>query len=183
MAFHPRSILCITFTKAAAANMANRVFDEAAALDRAHRRRSSMPRSRAMSNREPGCIAAGAGAAALRHGAGDPGRPEGADSARLLHAAAAAVPVRGQYRLLVSRCWTRRRRRSCSTRPAWACCWKPPKTPESPLGRALATAIAGCRRPHLQGSGCPKRSASAIWFATLDRFPPAASMPRSPACA
>ena len=36
----PARILCITFTKAAAANMANRVFDDAAGMDRARRRRA-----------------------------------------------------------------------------------------------------------------------------------------------
>ena len=36
----PAKILCITFTKAAAANMANRVFERAGRLDRARRRRA-----------------------------------------------------------------------------------------------------------------------------------------------
>ena len=46
----PEKILCLTYTKAAAANMANRVFDTLAAMDGARRRRSSTrrsPRSRA----------------------------------------------------------------------------------------------------------------------------------------
>ena len=41
---------------------------------------------------------AGAGAPAVRAGAGDARRPQGADHPRLLHAAAAAVSVRGQCR-------------------------------------------------------------------------------------
>ena len=36
----PAKILCLTFTKAAAANMANRVFDTLRRLDRARRRRA-----------------------------------------------------------------------------------------------------------------------------------------------
>ena len=40
----PARILCITFTKAAAANMANRVFDTLAPVDRARRRARSMRR-------------------------------------------------------------------------------------------------------------------------------------------
>ena len=46
---------------------------------------------------------AGAGAAAVRRGAGDAGRAQGADHPRLLHAAPAAVSVRGQCRRAFSR--------------------------------------------------------------------------------
>ena len=45
----PAKILCLTFTKAAAANMANRVFDTLRAMDRARRRdarRGDPPRSK-----------------------------------------------------------------------------------------------------------------------------------------
>ena len=42
----PAKILCITFTKAAAANMANEVFKRAGRLDRARRRRARQARSR-----------------------------------------------------------------------------------------------------------------------------------------
>ena len=93
----PAKILCLTYTKAAAANMANRVFErlagwttlDDAALekeirqDRAEARRRQAPRARPQ---------------AVRRGAGDAGRPEGADHPRLLHAAPAAVPVRGRRR-------------------------------------------------------------------------------------
>ena len=41
----PEKILCLTYTKAAAANMANRVFDDAREMDAALRRASSTPRS------------------------------------------------------------------------------------------------------------------------------------------
>src|SRR5215468_9511391 len=79
----PAKILCITFTKAAAANMANRVFDE-------------LRRWTALDDAE-------LDAAAVRHGAGDAGRTEGADDPRLLHAAAASLSVRGQCRRALHR--------------------------------------------------------------------------------
>ena len=49
----PAKILCLTFTKAAAANMANRVFDTLARLDRARRRRArhGNPRDRRQARR------------------------------------------------------------------------------------------------------------------------------------
>ena len=78
--------------------MANRVFDTLRAMDRARRRRA---RQGDRARPAPGRIGAkqrAAGAAAVRAGAGDAGRPEGADHPRLLHAAAAAVSVRGQCR-------------------------------------------------------------------------------------
>ena len=61
----PAKILCITFTKAAAANMANRVFDTLAGLDRARRRRARRgdPRASACNARRN---AARARAAAVR---------------------------------------------------------------------------------------------------------------------
>ncbi len=105
----PARILCITFTKAAAANMANRVFDDAAANGRC----STTPRStqamrddRRQDGSTPRCAA---GAAAVRAGAGDAGRTEGPDHPRLLHPAAASVSVRGQRRGAF---------RACSTRPS-----------------------------------------------------------------
>ena len=93
----PAKILCITFTKTAAANMANEVFKRLAgwtaltdaALDE---------RDRAFHRPQAEYRRARAGAPAIRLRAGDAGRPEGADHPRLLHAAAAPVPVRGQCR-------------------------------------------------------------------------------------
>jgi ATP-dependent helicase/nuclease subunit A len=87
----PEKILCVTFTKAAAANMATRVFDtlaewtslDDAALDARIKLATGKPRSRAPAFR--GC-------------AGNAGRAEGADHPRLLHAPAAPVPVRGRRR-------------------------------------------------------------------------------------
>ena len=94
----PEKILCLTYTKAAAANMANRVFDTLARVDRARRRRARRRRSRRApaSRRTPTQRAARA--PAVRDGAGDAGRAEGADHPRLLHAAAAPVSVRGRCR-------------------------------------------------------------------------------------
>ena len=93
----PAKILCITFTKAAAANMATRVFDtlaewttlDDAALDE---------RIRLATGKTAGCSPARACAAAVRQRAGDAGRTESADHPRLLHPAAAPVPVRGRCR-------------------------------------------------------------------------------------
>ena len=91
----PEKILCITFTKAAAANMAKRIFDtlaewttlDDAALDDAIRERSSMaPDARRRAH----------GAAVVRARAGDARRPQGADHPRFLHAASAPVSVRSE---------------------------------------------------------------------------------------
>ncbi len=98
----PAKILCITFTKAAAANMANGVFKRLAgwtALDDA-----ALDEEIALATgSKPERRAARAGAPAVRLRAGDAGRPEGADHPRLLHAAAAPVPVRGQCRRALHR--------------------------------------------------------------------------------
>ena len=98
----PAKILCITFTKAAAANMANRVFgtlaewstladdalDDKIGLSAGTRPSPAHPRARATT---------------VRLRAGDAGRAESADHPRLLHAAAASVSVRGQCRRALHR--------------------------------------------------------------------------------
>ena len=97
----PEKILCLTFTKAAAANMAKRVFDtlgrwttlDDEALDAAIGIRPGPHAGRAPR----------AGAAAVRTRARDAGRLEGADHPRLLHPAAASVSVRGQCRRALHR--------------------------------------------------------------------------------
>ena len=91
----PEKILCITFTKAAAANMAERVFTTLGhwvtldddALDAAIRDAGIAASQRTLAQ-------VGAQTVCLR--AGDAGRAEGADHPRAVHAAAAAIPVRGQ---------------------------------------------------------------------------------------
>ena len=91
----PEKILCITFTKAAAANMAERVFStlghwvtlDDAALDAAIREAGIA---------HPDREAAQVGAQIVRLRAGNAGRAEGADHPRAVHAAAAAISVRGQ---------------------------------------------------------------------------------------
>ena len=88
----PAKILCITFTKAAAANMANRVFGTLAewttldddALDK---------RILLSTGQKADAAPTRAGAEAVRFGAGNARRPEGADHPRLLHPAAAPVSV------------------------------------------------------------------------------------------
>ena len=98
----PAKILCITFTKAAAANMANRVFDTLAKWTALERRRAE--RADRAEHRQAGDLRRpGARAAAVRLGAGDARRPQGADHPRLLHAAAAPVPVRSQCRRALHR--------------------------------------------------------------------------------
>ena len=62
----------------------------------------------------PDARAARAGAAAVRARAGNAGRTEGADHPRLLHAAPASVPVRGQCRRALRR--ARRRRADAASR-------------------------------------------------------------------
>ena len=110
----PAKILCITFTKTAAANMANEVFERAGRLDRARRRRARRA-DRAIDRPQGRCARPRAGAAAVRLGAGDAGRPEGADHPRLLHAAAAPVPVRGQCRRALYRAGRGFDHADCST--------------------------------------------------------------------
>ena len=136
----PSKILCLTYTKAAAANMANRVFERLAgwttlddeALEK-EIRKTGVKRVDAKR--------AGAGAQAVRRGAGDAGRPEGADHPRLLHAAAAAVPVRGRRRRALPGAGRDaaeaddRRRSGSSVLLAAAA------NPDSAEGRALATII------------------------------------------
>ena len=93
----PEKILAITFTKAAAANMAKRVFDTLAAwttldddaLDNVIRDQIGHNARRR---------AAGSGAAAIRARAGDARRAQGADHSCLLHAAPPPIPVRSQCR-------------------------------------------------------------------------------------
>ena len=92
----PEKILCITFTKAAAANMAKRVFDTLGKwtklgdddLDKAIEG-SGDPHQRGHAH---------AGAALVRTRAGNAGWPESTDHPRLLHSVAASVSVRGECR-------------------------------------------------------------------------------------
>ena len=92
----PAKILCITFTKAAAANMANRVFDELrrwTALDEAG---STRPFAACrMSHQTLPCARAHGG---FCLSPGGPRRAQGANHPRFLHAIAAPIPVRGQCR-------------------------------------------------------------------------------------
>ena len=134
----PENILCITFTKAAAANMAQRVFDSSAVGSR-----STMQQLDA-AIRTPGSRgltpSADARARIVRPGTGDAGRPEGADHRRALHPAAAAVSVRGERAGAL-----RRARRSRPGRHDGAGQSRGPARrlgePESAAGRALATAM------------------------------------------
>ena len=76
--------------------MANRVFDRLARLDRARRRRARRRRCARSASRGIDAAMRARARAAVRAGAGDAGRPQGADHPRFLHPAAPSVPVRGQ---------------------------------------------------------------------------------------
>jgi ATP-dependent helicase/nuclease subunit A len=93
----PEKILCITFTKAAAANMAKRVFDTLAEWttfdDAKLDEDQGWFRGRAGSAR-----AARLGPAAVCARAGNARRAQGADHPRLLHAAPASISVRSERR-------------------------------------------------------------------------------------
>ena len=147
----PEKILCITFTKAAAANMAERVFStlghwvtlDDAALD------AAITRSR---NCAPNAKTAEIGAPIVRLRAGNAGRTEGADHPRAVHAAAAAVPVRGQRAGALRRARRPRperddgARQSCGVPGGIA----PPRQRDRP---GAPDGDGQCRRRHLQGGG------------------------------
>ena len=130
----PAKILCITFTKAAAANMANRVFDTLGAMDRARRRGARRGDRRDLGRRARRATRA-RGRGGCSPGAGDAGRPEGADHPRLLHAAAASVSVRGRRRGALRGAGRARREAQLLDRVcARACCSKRRAQPESRSG-------------------------------------------------
>ncbi len=91
----PAQILGLTFTKAAAANMASRIFRDARRVDDASTTRSWRGRS-ARPERAGPARRTRIRAAIVRPHDRDAGRPQDPDAARLLRAAAAALPLRGQ---------------------------------------------------------------------------------------
>ena len=144
----PQRMLCLTFTKAAAAEMANRMF----AHPRATGRRSAMRRSRRADRARPGiarrptraCRAARRLFAARGR---DAGRPEDPDHPRLLRSAAAALPVRGRCRRRISRCWTSARGGADATGRARRCARRPRNDgPESLQAPGLARIAEDDRR-------------------------------------
>ena len=112
----PEKILCITFTKAAAANMAKRVFDTLGKWTKLDDDGAGQGDHRLRHRDQRGD--AHAGAAAVRARAGNAGRPESPDHPRLLHPAAASVSVRGQCRGAL--CRARRCRADAAARIAHA---------------------------------------------------------------
>lgn len=91
----PEKILCITFTKAAAASSSRARVHHARALGdaRRHGTRCGDPRGRHPASH---CKIAARRTKAVRLCAGDAGRAQGADHPRAVHAFAPAVSVRGQ---------------------------------------------------------------------------------------
>ena len=170
----PSKILCLTFTKAAAANMANRVFERARALD--HARRRGARRGDPATGSSASTPAARAGAAAVRRGAGDAGRPEGADHPRLLHAAAAPVPVRGQCRRALPGAGRDAAEADARRRSAWTSCSQAAAEPDSAAGRALAPSLRWPADFAFQ-LALPKRSASATRDGLARPAPAASSAP------
>ena len=176
----PAKILCITFTKAAAANMANRVFSELRewtaldddALDQAIEKISNIRPDKKVRARARRLFAT-----ALE--------TPGGLKVQTIHAfctqPAASVSVRGQCRGALHR--ARRDRADADARWAHACevLLDAAAQPDAALGKALATAIAGAadqtftdvrRRRHRQAR-CRHAPGS---------MRPAASTRRSPNC-
>ena len=91
----PAKILCITFTKAAAANMATRVFNTLAewtaldddALD---------AKIRLATGKAPDAARRAIARRLFANAAGNAGRTEGADHSRVLHTPVASISVRGR---------------------------------------------------------------------------------------
>ena len=148
----PEKILCITFTKAAAANMAERVFTTLGhwvtldddALDAAIRE-VGIP--------HPSASLRKSGARTVRLRAGDAGRAEGADHPRAVHPAAAAISVRGQRAGALCRARRPRPERDDGARQSRRCCWRPRAIPTASTGRALHDRDGERGRRHLQGRG------------------------------
>ena len=80
----------------------------------------------------------GAGATAVRRGAGDARRAEGADHPRLLHARCCTSSRSRPTSPLASTCSTRPRNRSCSTDISLGVLLDAAQQPDGALGRALA---------------------------------------------
>ncbi len=93
----PSRILCLTYTKAAAANMAKRVFDMLAAWATMEDSELRAAIERDWRGRRRSEEAALRAPPVRAHG-GDAGRAEGADDPRFLRAAAASVSIRGECR-------------------------------------------------------------------------------------
>ena len=177
----PAKILCLTFTKAAAANMANRVFDDAGEMDRARRRRAR--RGDPQDRREQ------AGRARRSHGrascsrrrwkrrAASRCRPS-TPSARGCCSSFRSRPMSRR----ASGCWKRPQQQQMLEQTAQQVLLRRRREPDSAPGRALATAITAASDMTFQRASCAKRSASA----TRSRHGssvPAASTPRGGALA
>ena len=175
----PEKILCITFTKAAAANMAERVFTtlghwvtlDDAALDAAIREAGHRATRRQLAH---------ARARAVRLRAGDAGRAEGADHPRAVHPAAAAISVRGQRAGALYRARRPRPDRHDGARQPRVLL-EASRDPDSATGRALDDRDGQRRRRHLQGRGARGLSAAAI-ISWPGPTRPAAPRPRRPSC-
>ena len=109
----PSKILCLTYTRAAAANMSNRVFSTLSEWTML-RRRGAGDQDRGAGRSPARSRQDAPGAPAVRRGAGNAGRAEDPDHPRLLRIGAAPVSAGSQHRRPISKCSTRRWRRRCS---------------------------------------------------------------------
>ena len=144
----PSKLLCLTFTKAAAANMAERVFDRLARWTRL----DDAALAEDIRDLGAGRGRSGAGAQIVRPRHRDAGRPEDPDHPRLLRARAASVSVRGQCRRPASarstsakrRCCANNRRRGCSRAPIPS--WPTSSSGSRPRSARTASARSSPRR-------------------------------------
>ena len=137
----PSKILCITFTKAAAANMAARVYDTLRGLDRARRRgarRGDARDRRRPTSMPPSARARGACSrrrwrrpAASRCRPSTPSAPASCSSSRSRPTWRRASP-----------CWRSARRTRCCERATLGVLLEAAGAPDSALGRALKRAVA-----------------------------------------
>ena len=175
----PEKILCITFTKAAAANMAERVFSTLGhwvtldddALDAAIREAGIA---------HPDAKLAEARAQTVRLRAGDAGRAEGADHPRAVHAAAAAISVRGQRAGALRRARRPRPERDDGARQSRGAAGGLARSRQRDRPRAHDRDGERGRR-HLQGRGARGLSEPRSLHG-LDRCAPAAPTPRRRRC-
>ena len=175
----PEKILCITFTKAAAANMAERVFStlghwvtlDDAALDDAIVEAGHRASRRQLADARPRTV---------RLRAGDAGRAEGADHPRALHPAAAAISVRGQCAGALRRARRARPERDDGARQSQGAARGVPRSPTAP---PAARSISPWRAPPTSPSRtwCARLVSAAItsWPGPT---PPAAPTPRRRRC-
>ena len=155
----PSRILCITFTKAAAANMAARVYDRLRGLDRARRRRARRGHARDRRHRHR------RRASARGRGPCSPPRWRRRAASRSRPSTPSAPGCSSSFRSRrtwrrASPCWTTAPRPRCSNARRWRCC-----SGRRAHRRARSAAPSSAPSPGLRtrpsARWCTKRSTSA----------------------